>query len=107
MAKVLLVAGMPHQGMSLAAAVLRAADAALGEVRTDHEYVQYIEKHQPALNRPHLGGMIDSHYREHRHSIATQWHRHLAERVLQEAARYPTVVVEGWQLFDCADALVG
>ncbi len=105
MSYVLLLRGSPGSGKSFGSMVLMAKDSFDAVLHTDELYVGYIVTRKREMYHDKLRGVIKDHYLANRDKLEAGWEAYLTEVVSRDAKRTQRLLVEGWHLTLCWDAL--
>ena len=107
MARVLLVFGPPGHGKTTLAEKLR-IEHAFHRMSADDVYVEFVRAYFPTFYFAELRNCILQHYDFiFRLDPARRqaWCQHLLNGIILAASNHPKVVVDGYQLYDCKDAI--
>jgi hypothetical protein len=87
-------------------------------VSLDAEYVEFIKTRCEGLYFTELGRYVGPHYdnllqlraysqEQFGRNFVAEWHAYLLERIRSLASQAETLIVEGYLLYDCVEALTG
>jgi hypothetical protein len=105
--RVILVFGNPNNGKSTLIDTLR-GEHGFHSIAVDGVYVDFVRTLFPRFFLPELSGCILQHYDSIFRLDSTRrqvWCQHLLNQVALASTQHPSVVVEGYLLYDCKDAI--
>jgi hypothetical protein len=105
--RVILLFGDPQHGKSRLTDTLR-SEHGFHVISVDEVYVDFVRTLFPDFYLKVLGNYILQHYEsffKHDSTRRQVWWQHLLNQIAQASAVHPSVVVEGYQLYDCKDAI--